>query len=459
MKNLIFSLSLILFISVHLAAQNKLIVPTDFPSIQEGINNSLDSDTVLVLPGTYIENINLNGKNIFLTSQVLYTNLKSSITETIIDGSQPTSLDTGSVIRIVSGETLECVINGFTITGGTGTKTFNVNENLFFRTGGGITIDQSSPTITNNIITRNTSLATAGVSGAGGGGIRAGNGLPVIENNIISYNSGGYAGGIMMAYCEGMVFNNNVVAYNHCTGDFGGGGGIYVDWEDVYIVNNTIAYNSSGHAGAALCITGNTSCIQNCIIYGNEGITSQAVIRKRFNGDPVIKNTNIQGGHVGEDNIDVDPLFIDTIDFILKSESPSIDAGNMEPMFNDREDPNNATKALFPSHGFLRNDQGAYGGQGGLSYEDLLSAVIEEKHVLLGIEFWTYDGQLFLDNKNERELSIASLNLRGQLIQNIFKGKLSSGVHTFNLSDEKVQILQIQNTNKEHLSKIMINIK
>ena len=39
----------------------QIIVPDDQPTIQVGIDASADGDTVLVQPGTYIENINFNG--------------------------------------------------------------------------------------------------------------------------------------------------------------------------------------------------------------------------------------------------------------------------------------------------------------------------------------------------------------------------------------------------------------
>ena len=59
--------------------QSVIQVPTNFPTIQSAIKAASSGDTVLVAPGTYVENIHFSGKAITLTSS-------SGPAVTIIDG-------------------------------------------------------------------------------------------------------------------------------------------------------------------------------------------------------------------------------------------------------------------------------------------------------------------------------------------------------------------------------------
>ena len=58
---------------------------------------SSDGDTILVQPGTYVENIDFSGRNIVLGSLFLTTGDTTYIAQTIIDGDS-----SGSVVTIRS---------------------------------------------------------------------------------------------------------------------------------------------------------------------------------------------------------------------------------------------------------------------------------------------------------------------------------------------------------------------
>ena len=88
----------------------------NFTTIQEGINASTDSDTVLVYPGIYYENLNMNEKNMTLASLELITGDPQYINSTVIDGQRLLSC-----IEIQD-ITIGATIRGFTVRNGYGTE-------------------------------------------------------------------------------------------------------------------------------------------------------------------------------------------------------------------------------------------------------------------------------------------------------------------------------------------------
>ena len=112
-------LSLVAILLVALSAFSQIInIPSDYSSIQAGINEASDGDTVLVEEGTYVENINFRGKAITVASQFLIDRDTTHITNTIIDGSEPVYPDSGSTVTMLLARDTTSVLCGFTIQGG-----------------------------------------------------------------------------------------------------------------------------------------------------------------------------------------------------------------------------------------------------------------------------------------------------------------------------------------------------
>src|SRR3972149_2052182 len=94
-----------------ISAAATLNVPADFPTIQACIDAAVSGvDECVSAPGTYHETINFLGKAITLRSA---------------GGAEVTTIDAtgigGSVVTCASGEGPDTVLDGFTMTGGTGT--------------------------------------------------------------------------------------------------------------------------------------------------------------------------------------------------------------------------------------------------------------------------------------------------------------------------------------------------
>src|SRR6476659_4025091 len=137
-----------------------LAVPAKYPSIQAAIDSASPGDTVLVAPGRYYENIRYKGKGIVVASQFARSRDVADIDRTIIDGSRPAQPDTGTVVRFVNQEDSTAVLEGFTVTGGTGTIWLAAKDIKYFREGGGILCELGSPTIRDNHIVNNVAIST-----------------------------------------------------------------------------------------------------------------------------------------------------------------------------------------------------------------------------------------------------------------------------------------------------------
>jgi len=195
-KTFLLSLVLLLVIEALVPATTHR-VPEQYATIQQAIDDTNDGDIVMVNPGTYVENINFNGKNIVLTS----TNPDNPeiVAATIIDGNS-----WGSVVTFDNSESPDAVLTGFTITGGYGTANTSILEAKYLFWGAGIYCRNASPTITCNVITGN--IGPFEMEGDNpqqwqlgyGGGIGCNGSGAIIIRNIIKDNSA-YAGAGIMA--------------------------------------------------------------------------------------------------------------------------------------------------------------------------------------------------------------------------------------------------------------------
>ncbi|NQT34513.1 right-handed parallel beta-helix repeat-containing protein [bacterium] len=332
-----------------------LLVPQDYETIQDAIDASQDGDTVLVHPGTYVENIRYLGKDIVVGSLMLTTGDEAYIDSTIIDGNQ-----SGSVVTFEERVTADAKLTGFTIQNGSGTdsgfeqfmgggifmtQSDAVIEHCRIRDnhvvtdfgpslGGGIIcfgwIEDTSPTIRDCEIYMNSS------NGSGGGISIVAGCNPTIERVIIRDNSAEYGGGVSIVNDCIVTISHSVISEN-VAGEFGGG--IQAELTSrVDLLNVTVVGNSSDEHGSGL--------------FGNNGVQINAVNSIFWNNDQEEMNlwsacsvsvsycdiedgeegiaTNYNSGvDWGEGNIDSVPLFLDAEngDYHLTENSPCVDAG------------------------------------------------------------------------------------------------------------------------------------
>ncbi len=193
-----------------------------FKTIQYAIGHTNTSvgDTVLVQPGTYIENINLGWKNIVVGSLTLTTGDKSYVSQTIIDGGSPSNSDSASVVTFIGGETSSAKLVGFTLQNGNGLLISDI------RYGGGIYTKSSNPGLKHLIIKNNANSSNS--DNLYGGGIYFGKKSDAFLDSSEISNNGetniGWGGGIFIqsradVTSDGVLIKNNKAKY---------GGGIYL---------------------------------------------------------------------------------------------------------------------------------------------------------------------------------------------------------------------------------------
>lgn len=236
------------------ATAETINVPEDIKTIQGAIDLAQGDDVIIISPGRYNEAINFKGKAVTVKSE---------------KGAAVTTLDgwnlSDSVVKCTSGEGPSTILDGFTITGGTGnTELYGETETV----GGGLLCLHSSPTILNCIFVSNESSYQGGAIFNGdrsntviqnckiksnvserGGGLYNSRGRPVIRDSEISNNKADYGGGGMFNFGSNVrilscSFKHNRAEYN--------GGGVYDYDSGGRVVNSVFTDNIAMFNGNAM---------------------------------------------------------------------------------------------------------------------------------------------------------------------------------------------------------------
>ena len=179
-------------------------VPDDHSTIQQAIDASIDGQQICVSPGTYIENLDFLGKSIHVLGI-------AGPSTTTIDGNMA-----GSVVVFQSGEGLDSILEGFTITNGWATI------------GGGILADNSSPTL--------------------------------VHLDIVGNLAGRHGGGIGLEYSDASL-SACTIASNTIPDSWYGGAGLYMQYSSPTLVDVLVDGNEStlGCGGGAYLYESNPS--------------------------------------------------------------------------------------------------------------------------------------------------------------------------------------------------------
>ncbi len=206
------------FLFFSLLSATIINIPTDYSTIQDGINASVDGDTVLVADGTYYENLSI-AKDITLASHFIIDGDYSHRDATIIDGSayDEDSGPFGSCVLFLppeNGDHIHPRLTGFTIQNGKGTRFRGIIDNeITYFMGGGLMIWYSLPEITYNYIRENGS----GPDTRAGSTKRGGGSLLNFDDAEVEFDedrNGSYSRTVHSRDDE-IIFSNNIFENNY----------------------------------------------------------------------------------------------------------------------------------------------------------------------------------------------------------------------------------------------------
>ena len=320
-----------------------------YTDLQSALNDSEKGDTIWVSAGTYKPSVDINGDGNPSDNRAKTFYLPDSIpvfggfngTETAFEQRDPEANETvlSGDIGVLNDSADNCynvvrgkdysVLDGFTISDGNADGTTNAETDM----GGGI-------------FNKNVKFVK-------------------IANCILKNNSGKQGSGIANIYCTGPIYVDSCTFYNNIAGSGAGIG----NWDSKVIVKfclfvkniADVNINSSNFGGGIYNWgSGSTAEILNCTFIQNAGngsaihnrapaTTCKNSIIWQNTSDDDIANTNGASCDVTYCDIDQaeyesgtgcfnsDPLFykVSDVEYELQSNSPCINAGDPDPIYND----------------------------------------------------------------------------------------------------------------------------
>ncbi|NLO08153.1 MAG: hypothetical protein GX131_20200, partial [candidate division WS1 bacterium] len=237
----------------------------DYASIQAAITAASNGDAVQVAAGTYNELVMWDNKDLQLIGA----------------GADVTTINGNSTVPVVFIHDVSATasFSGFTVTGGTtrggvwlqrSSLTFSDNVitgNHTQADGGGMRIDWGSPTILRNHIYGNSA------DGPGGGIFMFMCTSPLLVENVIQSNVAPHGGGIFVTGTTNLQITDGVIEHNDALAPARGyGAGMYLANTGAAVEGVTFNYNRAIHGGAIYFADGSLASslsVGDCLFQGN----------------------------------------------------------------------------------------------------------------------------------------------------------------------------------------------
>jgi len=336
------------------------------------------------------------------------------------------------------------------------------------RNGGGMDNSYSSPTLSNCTFIANSAYN-------GGGMVNSIESSPILTNCTFSGNSADSGGGIYNYYHTNPTLNNCTFSensadengggmYNHENSDTtlndcifirnscgNGGGGIWNSMSDPKLFNCTFSSNHANFGGGMVSGFESKPILTNCTFSDNHAAFGGGISNFTEDGNPILTNcilwsntltqlagdivalySDVQGGWIGQGNIDIDPLFakpgywadVNYPNIVLETNGPNAvwvdgdyhlksQAGRWDPVSEswvqddvtspciDAGDPNSDWGEEPWPHG-ERINMGAYGGtaEASMSLSDAGKVVYIQWLGHSSVKTWTEDVVVYVDPRN-----------------------------------------------------------